>query len=337
MKTIVFCKAVLLMALLFSVLQAQAVIRRVNNRQGLTGVYTTAQQAHDAATAGDTLMLEPSPNAYGNLSLTKKLVVIGTGYFLTENPETQYKDAWPSTLGAVTFTKSGSLTSEFSQLMGVTCTGTLSINVSNITVRRNYLQGAIYISHQSDPVAFVTVAENDCIKSLSMSGTTHDIVIRNNLFIFPYGTYGSVTGGTHYNGLFMNNVMMGTYYYTASINVDNFIVQNNIVSYTSYSPNYNSSSNNLADNTAFGNLNGNQQNVSMSSVFLYTGSTDGQYQLKAGSPAIGAGNGGVNCGAYGGPNPYVLSGLPPVPATWFFNIGDPSGPYNVQVKVKSHN
>ena len=75
----------------------------------------------------------------------------------------------------------------------------------------------------------------------------------------------------------------------------------------------------------------------MSSVFLYTGSTDGQYQLKAGSPAIGAGNGGVNCGAYGGPNPYVLSGLPPVPATWFFNIGDPSGPYNVQVKVKSHN
>lgn len=86
--------------------------------------------------------------------------------------------------------------------------------------------------------------------------------------------------------------MMGTYYYTASINVDNFIVQNNIVSFTSYSPNNNSSSNNLADNTAFGNLNGNQQNVSMSSVFLYTGSTDGQYQLKAGSPAIGAGNGG---------------------------------------------
>ena len=53
----------------------------------------------------------------------------------------------------------------------------------------------------------------------------------------------------------------------------------------------------------------------MTTVFKYTGSTDGRYKLKAGSPAIGYGVGGVDCGIYGGPEPYVLSGMPTVPAS----------------------
>jgi hypothetical protein len=327
----------LMLLLCISVLSAHATIRRVNNRTGITGVYTTAQAAHDAALAGDTIMLEPSPYNYGNLNVTKKLVVIGTGFFLTENPETQYKDAWPSTLGTVTFAKSGAVTSEFSQLMGVSCTGAVTVNVSNIILRRNYFQAVVNITIVSDPVAFVTVAENFLTRSLSLSSNTHDIVIRNNIFVFSYGTTGSISGGVAYNGLFMNNVIVGTYYYSAYLNFDNFLVQNNITSYTSFYVNYNSYSNNIADNTSFGYQNGNMQNIGLSQLILGAGTTDGQWQLKPGSLAIGAGNGGVNCGAFGGPNPYVLSGLPPVPATYFFNIGDPSSPYNVQVKVKSHN
>jgi len=42
-------------------------------------------------------------------------------------------------------------------------------------------------------------------------------------------------------------------------------------------------------------------------------SDDERYKLKAGSPAIGAGVSGVDCGAFGGVTPYVLSGLPPFP------------------------
>ncbi len=42
-------------------------------------------------------------------------------------------------------------------------------------------------------------------------------------------------------------------------------------------------------------------------------STDGKWQLKTGSPAIGAGVSGVNCGVFGGVTPYVLSGVPNLP------------------------
>ena len=64
--------------------------------------------------------------------------------------------------------------------------------------------------------------------------------------------------------------------------------------------------------------NGNQYNIDMDLVFAdFDGalelSTDGKWELKAGSPAIGAGSGGIDCGAYGGPAPYILSGIPMLP------------------------
>ena len=66
------------------------------------------------------------------------------------------------------------------------------------------------------------------------------------------------------------------------------------------------------------NANGNQYNVNMANVFVdYNDtqgySTDGKWQLKTGSPAIGAGINGVDCGVFGGVNPYVLSGIPALP------------------------
>ena len=53
----------------------------------------------------------------------------------------------------------------------------------------------------------------------------------------------------------------------------------------------------------------------MATVFVdYSGtlgkSDDAKWKLKAGSPAIGAGVSGVDCGVFGGVTPYVLSGVP---------------------------
>jgi hypothetical protein len=52
--------------------------------------------------------------------------------------------------------------------------------------------------------------------------------------------------------------------------------------------------------------------VTESHVYTWTGSADAKYQLKTGSPAIGACN-GADCGAFAGTTPYILSGLPPRP------------------------
>ncbi len=92
----------------------------------------------------------------------------------------------------------------------------------------------------------------------------------------------------------------------------------------------------------FGIENGNQSNVDMTTVFVGEegNSTDGQYQLKQGSPAIGAGYDGEDCGAFGGATPYILSGLPAIPAIYFFispAVGSSATGLSVQIKAKAHN
>src|SRR6187549_1803900 len=62
-----------------------AKIWRVNNNVGINADFTTLQAAHNGAASGDTLYLEGSPNSYGALTCTKKLAIIGTGYFLDQN------------------------------------------------------------------------------------------------------------------------------------------------------------------------------------------------------------------------------------------------------------
>lgn len=99
--------------------------------------------------------------------------------------------------------------------------------------------------------------------------------------------------------------------------------------------------NNISNSTQFGSSNGNQQNVNMNNVFVgITGnSIDGQWQLKTGSPAIGAGFNGVDCGMFGGDFPYILSGLPPIPAIYYHiqTIDNINHILNVTIKAKSHN
>ena len=76
----------------------------------------------------------------------------------------------------------------------------------------------------------------------------------------------------------------------------------------------------------------------MNTVFAGTGSTDGQWQLASGSPAIGTGTNGTDIGMFGGDDPYVLSGLPQIPAIYKFlgsSVGSQS--IDVEVKIKSHN
>jgi hypothetical protein len=75
--------------------------------------------------------------------------------------------------------------------------------------------------------------------------------------------------------------------------------------------------NNIGNSTQFGTTNGNQSNVTMSNVFTYGPGdeyTDNHYTLKAGSPAIGAGVSGEDCGIFGGDGAYKLSGIPAIPA-----------------------
>src|SRR5690348_8514089 len=95
--------AILFVALACSTAFAQT-IRRVNNT-GITlgaNMYADLQTAHNAAAAGDIIYVDGSGDEYGNLTLTKKLTIIGPVYFLGEN-YANFPDTRTANLTNVTF------------------------------------------------------------------------------------------------------------------------------------------------------------------------------------------------------------------------------------------
>jgi hypothetical protein len=107
--------------------------------------FTNLQAAHDGATAGDTLYLIGSPVNYitTKVTVTKKLIIIGPGYFLNENPDTQTNVASAflnNTAGGVCEELEFAAGSEGSVLMGVQIIGRLVVSANNILIKRNLIR-----------------------------------------------------------------------------------------------------------------------------------------------------------------------------------------------------
>ena len=142
----------------------------------------------------------------------------------------------------------------------------------------------------------------------------------------------NITVASSASALVTNNIFRGPQLY------NNCILRNNIA--TGLNGNGNDAitltnttmEHNIAASSQYGSSNGNMDNIYMNSVFVNTGTSDGKFKLKAGSVAIGAGTGGTDSGIFGGDYPYILSGLPEVPAIWYMNVNGSS----VTVKAKSH-
>ncbi|MEI7981600.1 MAG: hypothetical protein WCI71_08085 [Bacteroidota bacterium] len=309
-----------------------AKIWRVNNRSGMAADFTTAQAAHNGSTAGDTVYFEPSATTYGDLTATKKLILVGPGYFLNENPETQ-ANLTNAILGSVLFNKIAGSTSEYSKIMGMDCVD-ITIQVSNIVVQRNLIRNSITIN--AGVLNNLLICQNYIYGTVYSQAATSPPCSVNNLLI-KNNFLASIICFQETYPLIENNISLSGY-----ISVSNATIQNNILLYGSFTPNNASYSYNIATDDAFGNLNGNQEFVDPEITFLCyslcTGfSTDGRWKLAPGSPATGTGAGGTDCGMFGGSNPYVLSGLPAIPAIYYFSHSNTNTQINVSLKVKSHN
>jgi len=168
-----------------------------------------------------------------------------------------------------------------------------------------------------------------------------NISISNNLICGPISGYYALSSSSSSSISLLNNVInFRSLNGSAGINAYNSIIENNIVCYGEFEGTGNVVKNNVCNETQFGTANGNQQNVDMTTVFVGTGSTDGKWQLKDGSPAKGAGTNGIDIGAFGGQNPYMLSGIPPIPTIYEVispTVGTQQTGLPVQVKAKSNN
>ena len=309
---------------------------RLNNRlsdNAAAKIFSTIQGAHDAASNGDTIMLEGSPDNYSaSFQFKKKLIIKGPGFFLGENPGIS-ANKLPAEISTISFYEG----SKGSVLIGVTLSSAIYFynGSSDITFRRCSIFSTSW-GYSNENITF-----SECY---FMSGSTNigsggqqltNLVVWNCIF---NGTI-SITG-TGSTGEFINNVFNSNY-----ITIPNgFVMKNNILFTTEKTnvqlPDLNSFiSYNISISDHFGTANNNKANVSASSLFLGTGSTDGKWQLKAASPAIDAGEGGIDCGAFGGLGPYILSGLPTGPVIYQLNVSSHSIAGNklpVTIKVKSY-
>ena len=337
-----------LVALLSGTQSISAKVWRVSNGPLDTDPdYTSLATAISNASDDDTIYVAGSPTSYGSVALSKKLIIIGPGYWLDVNDTTQaYQE--PATITGVSF-NSGS---EGSVIEGMrieysTSTNLVTINADNITLCKNYIRNTysgartVYINggHTS-----VTLKQNWLQKDyigyvIYFGGSSTNCKIYNNFIKVTDTNYRALQDyNSSSNDIEVtNNVIWGKVdtYYTHHTN--NIMVHGSYVDNTG-----NVTHNNLCNSTQYPAGNGNQQNVDMSTVFEdYTGTVDSAFALKSGSPAIGAGAAGGDCGVFGyntTGTPYVLSGVPPIPAIFdaeVQSLGSSSIP--VTIKAISHN
>ncbi len=278
---------------------------RVNNDPAADADYTTIQAANDDALPGDTIYVEGSAVTYEGAEIDKKLVIIGPGYFLADNDSTQANTLDADISGTLDFI-AGSKGSKISGLI----INTVYIRDDEIVVSRCNTSN-IYIYDDSNNTL---ITQNFISYYISInSGKLTNSIISNNII-----GYSISAGTTSYPLQITNNVIKGTY--ATPVSVYYSTISNNIFTSSTYKLQENTG--NTISNNLFAyagtNANGNKYSITMTTVFIDLNGTlgyseDERYKLKAGSPAIGAGVSGVDCGAFGGVTPYVLSGIPPFP------------------------
>jgi len=327
-------------------LSTEAKIWRVNNNIGVAADFTNVNSAVNNASVlnGDTIHVEPSATIYTDVTLSKRLVFIGNGYFLSgagANAGLQYNTE-SSTITFINF-YSGSEGSEF---YGISFVSPYSYAFGNqiggtslnLLFEKCYLYNPYFFAGVSSEYRDLTFRKCYLVTVGIFQGNPsilENIVFENNLLHGFYGSFNVVaTDIASSNNIIIRNNTLHT---GGTLNATKAYIANNLINSGSCSFNNCVVENNIFSAAQTGitvgplSSNGNNLiNVSWSSLFVVSGSSDGSYQLGVGSPAIG---GGVDisgykpdCGAFGGPDPYKLSGIPAVPSIYALSLGTSSVP-----------
>jgi hypothetical protein len=219
------------------------------------------------------------------------------------------------------------------QIKSVNKANTVFADVTGIVISNNIILGYSFIP----PVEAYTDAK-----------TISNVIVSNN--IMTYNGYHNTGGGAinitgpadlYQNWIVRNN----TFTKTQSVILFNAIFENNLFAGTGGTVSFSNvtSSYNVSASATFSGGIGNQNNFDVASAIVGTGigiSDDEAYQIKPGSPLKTAGSAGTEVGAYGGPTPYVVSGIPAIPSIVNMNntaTGSNTVPLSVTISVKSNN
>lgn len=336
----------------------------VNNTPNIVADYKTLQGALDSVADGTLILLQPGHVTYGSVTVKKRVSIIGAGYFLNQNPDPN-RQATPaeSVVSTIVFDTA----SNGSYITGLSMTGLISggqnrfqfNNTSNITVSRCLIypgtSGNLLGAYKSNLITFkqsyirVPGGFGHCTIGHTREAT--DIHFHNSVFTNDDPAYGFQLPSeyfTNYNAsfLFQNNVMQNLYnpgfYPSALTFTNNIIFQGN-----GYGTINSVSANNNVGTAVFTSGGTNISNAVQADVFVLGSdpaitSPDGRLKLKTGSAAIGYGQGGVDCGIFGGASNqrYELSGIAEfVPNIFYLNVptvGTTTGGLPVHIKIRAN-
>jgi hypothetical protein len=333
---------VLCFALLFLPTLLTAAVLRVNNMPDTSPNYTTIQAAINAAADGDTLLIEGSVTSYAAFTLTnKRLNIIGPGYGLSQNLGTPANKLSATIAGSTTSlirTSSASGGSANGTLvMGLEFLGTLQLDLcANVTVARCALLGSGRIE-VNGPQCVITQVYGAPGTGISYNSNASGLRVEN--CVIPDGAI-SWSGSNITGVVFRNNLMRGfsdnglmtveNNIFTSSVSISSgSVYRNNLFSSSVPSPIFGSG--NLAYTSTLALM------PSYSTSIPIPGTSfDSRYRLgSAPNAALNAGTDGTHIGPFGGTNPYVLSGVPPLPTIDELSVPQFSAPgTNLTIRVK---
>lgn len=318
-------------------LTASATVWHVNNNPSMTADFVSLTEAFSSVdvVAGDTLYVYGSPVSYGSLpTLTKRLTLIGPGYYLAQNAGLQHNLS-PASVDYLNF----GVGSEGSLISGFMLSAS-DVYAANVVIQRNQIRrlhifaaNCMVLQNFFSDIAYYGYA--------IYADSASNLVVGNNHIKFsPAGWCIYMTDIC--SGTFYNNLTWGSCRYR-NAEVFNCVIDwdNPGWEWTWDTVNTNVH-HSLMMNIYSWDWNewplgaSNQLNVT-AQVFVETGSTDGYYQLCAGSPAIGAGVAGADCGMFGGATPYKLSGIPAIPTIYNFTAPATGFTIPVQIGARSNN
>ena len=273
---------------------------------------TVAEAMADAnVAAGDTLLLDPGEHGYVDTRSRNNITIIGTGYALEQNK------GW--TESQSTIIKTQCCLGENSKIEGCIVKAYPVYGITAFEIGRNSViercnLDYVYVSQENTVTGCM-------IEALTCSSSK----IYNNIII---GGNNSQCGGGE-NVIFENNVVVCNRAGEILTSFRNSKIRNNIVINTASGFNseqvpysavlFTDGENNVIQNNVFSaperyknNLYPNNYYVgaTVENTFVNEGSDDAKWQLLSTSAAKGAATHGGDCGAFGGPTPYVLSGIP---------------------------
>lgn len=279
-----FLKMKRLAVLLFAVaavMCANAKILRVSNINGSTAPYSTVKAALEAAETGDVIMVDASPDSYGDVEINKSVTIQGPGYWLLENNISQ-EGCTTATFGTITLSAEGIKISSVNVSWGIRCNGQ-----SNWVITRCKMGKVSFNSHEYRGVLHQNYITGDI-----------DGVYTSNGAYAPYSVAAYLQITNNIIGGKMKWVKNSVIKYNTAINGKLFLDSGLSESTFEY---------NIGFSTVGGEKNTYANNIEIPEGVTYK-NTDIDSIIKETDATIS-----TTHGAFAGEDPYVISGIAPGP------------------------